>query len=587
MLVGGFAHTAEAGSCALTDWNFGDCVNRIFAEVINKLLEIAAWLLAFGGYLLNISMKLTLNIKTFVDNTPAIYEVWRSIRDISGMFIIFVLLYAAIKMILTPVGVPGTSAGSLIKTVVMAGILINFSFFITGLGIDASNVISAQLYKTIAPASDLNGSDAIQLDSWRSNFDGGISDIFMSSLKVTTLYQNGLSADYGGEQGGATTFSKIILSGVIGIIIMVTSAASFFLVSLAFIARFVILIFLLGFSPIWFASFVIPDLKKYATDWASTYKSQLIFMPAYLLLLYFALKVLNGSNIFRAGSATANWQENLLVFGINAVFVIIMLNVPLLAAISIGAKMPKWAEKAGAGAIWSRFGQQTIGRAASRVNEGGLARWAYSKAPNAGLLVSKGLSSISSSGFGMKKGSYDDSAKASVKGLKDLEKRIGTVNRENYSSATAFHEAERSAKGMKANFNHNLTKRSPFTMFMKNKQNMAHAYATQKKNRDDKFSKELNEQKAAAEAEISDNNIQIGFIEKELARGITEGGTRLSPEAKIGLERRKKSLQTINEQQRKALQSINEELGKIKAGVTLDDLAEKMGRLDDKISSKE
>ncbi|MEN9912657.1 MAG: hypothetical protein RLY66_65 [Candidatus Parcubacteria bacterium] len=360
IIVGGFGHVANAGSCLPIpgQWNTNDCVIDLFGSAIDILLGAASWILALSGYVLNFSMKLTLNIKTFVDNTGAIYLVWKSIRDISGMFIIFTLIFAAIKMILAPIGVPGPSVGKLITTVVTAGILINFSFFIAGLGIDISNVISAQLYKVIAPESNISGDMKVNPSSLRAGLDGGISDIFMSSLKIQKLYESGLAADPGRQdQNPAETTIRVIWSGIIGIVIMITSALSFFLAALAFIVRFVILIFLLGFSPIWLAAYAIPDLKKYADMWTNTYKSQLIFMPVYLLLLYFGLSVLTSADLFWAGSFDgAGWQEKLLVFGINAAFVIIMLNAPLLAALSIGAMMPKWANNVGAGAIWKSVG---------------------------------------------------------------------------------------------------------------------------------------------------------------------------------------------------------------------------------------
>lgn len=388
--MGGFGHvaqaeTAELGGCNIFNWNTNNCVIDVLGSLVNGALGIASWILALSGYVLNFSMKLTLNIKTFVENTEAIYLVWKSIRDISGMFIIFTLLFAAIKMILAPIGVPGPSVGNLIKTVVMAGILINFSFFITGLGIDVSNIVSSQLYKVIAPESSLSKQEAINPSTVRAGLDGGISDIFMSSLKIQKLYENGLAADPNNpQQNGAVTTIKVIWAGVIGIIIMITSAISFLLAALALIVRFVILIFLLGFSPIWLAAYAVPDLKPYADKWTETYKGQLLFMPVYLLLLYFGLSVLSSANLFWSGNfAGASWQENLLVFGINAVFVIVMLNAPLLAAISVGGKMTKWMDRGlDATAIWSKVGgwarsasanssanawRNTGGRIASRV----------------------------------------------------------------------------------------------------------------------------------------------------------------------------------------------------------------------------
>lgn len=352
----------------------GDFMVQMVAEFVNINLQIASWILAVAGFLLNFSMSITLNIKAFVEATPAIYTVWKAIRDISGMFIIFMLLYAAIKLILGQ----DAKIGGLIKTIVMAGVLINFSFFITGLGIDVSNVVSSQLYNAIAPANKLTGVESLNPNRVKEYLsDGGISDIFMQSLKIVSLYDvKSLQVKNNGEILSPSI--KIILMGTVGIVIMYTAAISFFLAALAFIVRFVILLFLLAFSPIWFASFAVPQLGEYAKKWSSTYQSQLTFMPVYLLLMYFALSVLSSNTLF--GSAYAGdltsvdaWYANFLTIAVNAALVIIMLNAPLLAAISLGAKMPEWAKKAGAENMWRGVagiaGRSTVGKWSSSLDK--------------------------------------------------------------------------------------------------------------------------------------------------------------------------------------------------------------------------
>lgn len=367
VMVGLSGHVAHAGlGSGIADMfglNIGDWVTEMFALVVNLNLMVASYILAISGFLLNFSMNVTLGIKNFVDSTPAIYTVWKAIRDISGMFIIGMLLYAAIKMILGK----DAKMGALIKTIVMAGILINFSFFFTGLGIDVSNIVSVQLYNAIAPANSLakpsNGlSNKGVKSTWK---DGGISDIFMNSLKVQSLYDTkNLKLNEVGKANNNSIVSaplKIILGGVVGVIIMYTAAASFFFASIAFIARFVILLFLLAFSPIWFAAYAIPQLGEYAKKWTGLYKNQLLFMPVYLLLMYFAMNVLVSNTMFGSGFAgdvtkDAAWYSNFLVLGVNAALVIMMLNAPLMAALALGAKMPGLAKKMGADAIWKSVG---------------------------------------------------------------------------------------------------------------------------------------------------------------------------------------------------------------------------------------
>jgi hypothetical protein len=445
------------------------------ANFFYSLQTIASWLIYLAGSLLNFSINLTMHIKEFVNATPAIYTVWKAIRDISGMFIIFALLYSAIRMII------GMGAkADLIKNIVIAGVLINFSFFITGLAIDVSNVVSIQLYNAIAPAQNLNiAADAKNgvlgsyLDS--SSKDGGLSTIFMQSLGVTRLYNpsGGLNAtgktvaNTSGSSGWTAPL-KIIIISITSIIIMITATLSFFLAALAFIVRFVILLFLLAFSPILFASHVVPEIDKYAGDWKKMLKSQLVFMPVYLLLMYFALSVLTSSSIFKNGYAGAltsggGFLGDLMVLAVNAVLVIVMLNFPLVAAMSVMGKVPKWAEGLKAENIWKKVGgyaqggakgawNNTAGLALSRISNSAAMRASLAKNPTTGRLVSTMMSKVSSG--------YDKAQSADEKATKEFNKRIGKVDRGQYDNNDDYRKAKTAAEGYQATHRQFLTRQT-------------------------------------------------------------------------------------------------------------------------------
>lgn len=364
------AHAQEIGKMFGLD--LASLISESLANFFYTLQTIASWLITLSGALLNFSINLTMHIKEFVNATPTIYTVWTAIRDISGMFIIFALLYAAIMLI---IGYQNPKLGDLIKNIVVAGVLINFSFFITGLAIDASNVVSLQLYSALAPTQSVStNSGDLKTDISASIKNPGLANIFMQSLGITRLYSPGGTLNSTGQKanGSWSVPIKIIIIGITSIIIMVTAALSFFLASLAFIVRFVILLFLLAFSPIVFASFVVPKIGEYSKKWLDMLKSQLFFMPAYLLLMYFALSVLTSSSIFKngyAGSLVAggDFASDLLAIGVNATLVIVMLNIPLVVAITLGAKVPGFAKNLDALSIWKKVGgftgRSTVGQA--------------------------------------------------------------------------------------------------------------------------------------------------------------------------------------------------------------------------------
>ena len=458
------ANLGDSGGGLLTDFlgmpSLTQLVAQSLANLFSTLQTIAAWLIAVAGSLLNYSINLTLNMKTFVDNTPAIFTIWKAIRDISGMIIIFSLIFAALRLIL------GFDAkfGDLIKNIVIAGILINFSFFATGLGIDASNIISMQLYNTIAPANTLDTSGTSPASSKMNTSkieqllsDGGLSDLFMKSLNTTTLYNNSASLSNAGKNdgGGLNLPIKIVIQGVTAILIMVTAAFSFFFAALAFMVRFVILLILLAFSPIWFASHVLPELQEYAKKWTGLYTGQLLFMPVYLLLMYFALSVMTAnpylSNLGASVSGTSVSDDaKLIALIINAALVLIMMNIPLLAAIKLGGSATGWIEKGGYSKtfgtgiskwVGSRTARDTVGKVAYGLNDSRAVKKFAAVLPGVGGAISKGLGKVGNAGFGMKKGGYEDALKEKKKNQTALFKKIGTVDRAKYDTEEEYQKA--------------------------------------------------------------------------------------------------------------------------------------------------
>jgi hypothetical protein len=356
-----------------------DLLNSTLASIVNLAVAIAGFILGIAAYLLDVSIGLTLNIKAFVEATPAVYSVWRILRDITGLFFIFYLLYAAIQM-MTGLN-KGPSYASIIKNIVIAGILINFSFFIVSIGIDFSNVISQAIYNAMIPNHTVMKIDpttnlsTVVGTAGKSN----ISNIFMNSLKIQQIY------DINGNRLGTNVADpiKIALIGFAGVVMMLTTAVSFVIAALAFIARLVILIFLLAFSSLWFVGLIIPEINKHFSFFQGQLFNQLIFMPAYLLLMYVALTIVNGSNILGAGrldasavSSAENWIMPYVLLSINFAIIIIILNLPLVVGLSMGGwatgwlkkGIDKWDVRKVWGGVGGSIGTNTVGRLATKID---------------------------------------------------------------------------------------------------------------------------------------------------------------------------------------------------------------------------
>lgn len=456
-------------------------VAELLAIISNWVLSIMVFWVTLTGTLLNVSVILTLHIKDFVNSVQGVYLVWQTIRDVSGIFIIFMLLYASIRLILDLDKGGAGSVGNLIKNIVIAGILINFSFFITSLLIDASNIVSLTLYNSIVGSASSQTTDAsinptqIVQNSMTPGGDGGLSGLFMKYIAPQSL----ISPDTlqlsqpGATATGVSQPLEIVIQGIVAGIVMFTSGLSFLLASLAFVARLAILIILLAFSPIWFAAMIFPALKEKARHFTDHLYAQLVFMPVYLLLLYAALRVLSTSsvftnpttNVFQGGNGlTASLWTNLMVLVINDFFIIFILNLPLVVAFSMGGSATEFLKKSvdnfQAKNVWGRFGSQagsrTLGRAAYSLNESRLIKGLASTSPILGGLASQGLSKVSSAGFGAKKGGYEDRIKAKKKADEALHKRLGNVERGDYRTQEEYDAAKDRAKSYQEKYRANL-----------------------------------------------------------------------------------------------------------------------------------
>ncbi len=417
--------------------NLPDLLNSALASIVNLAVAIAGFILGIAAYLLDVSIGLTLNIKAFVEATPAVYSVWRILRDITGLFFIFYLLYAAIQM-MTGLN-KGPSYASIIKNIVIAGILINFSFFIVSIGIDFSNVISQAIYNAMIPNHTVMKIDpktnlsTVVGTAGKSN----ISNIFMNSLKIQQIY------DINGNRLGTNVADpiKIALIGVAGVVMMLTTAVSFVIAALAFIARLVILIFLLAFSSLWFVSWIIPEVNKHFSFFQGQLFNQLIFMPAYLLLMYVALTIVNGSNILGAGrldasavSTAENWIMPYVLLSINFAIIIIILNLPLIVGLSMGGWATGWLKKSidkwDVRKVWrdiggwtsGTIGTNTAGRLASKADN-----WLSNTRPGNSLagrsLRNITTGAVASSKFGGSRKYSDIADAAKERGKKDAEIR--------------------------------------------------------------------------------------------------------------------------------------------------------------------
>ncbi|MBX4189500.1 hypothetical protein KW785_02805 [Candidatus Parcubacteria bacterium] len=384
------------------------------------ILPLVGWLTTLSGVLLNyVVLESVVHMASnFSSSQPigaAINDIWGTVRDVGNMFFIFILLYTAI---MTMFGQGNYQ--KVIKGIVIAAILINFSLFFTKVVIDFGNLLALTFYKAIAPTA---------LEPGASVLNAGISNILMNQLHVATIWKNS------GVLGG----TKLLTIGIFGSIFALIAAFVFFAVSILFIIRYVVLIFVLILSPLMFFGSMLPGMEKVGKQWFEALIGQTFFAPIYFFLTWIVIKLslslYNGPTSLATGlggtyDASGKFVGSGDSFSIIMHFVVMIafLIISLVVAKSYASKggpqiaaMTKWATGFAGGStlgLAGRFGRGTVGRAGAALSENETLKGAAAKGGITGRLARLSLAASKKTS----EGSFD------LRGAGALGKTLGAGN---------------------------------------------------------------------------------------------------------------------------------------------------------------
>lgn len=350
----------------------------------NIILSIMGLLLGFAGFLLNEAIQLGVaDLGGTLKNLEIIGTTWTLLRDFANMFFIFIFLYISISMILD---IKKADTMRMLRNVILVAIFINFSLFFTKFLIDASNVTALAFYNQIPTSrNQTTGNvsisnaimEAVRLQSIFSQTD--------NSASTGSLVNSAIS---GSENAGAsiakayTDTQIFFVVNFIGAIFILLTACVFFAAAILFIIRLVVLIFVMILSPIALASIALPQFKKMIWDkWWGALWNQMLFAPAYMLLMYLSLSIVtsdgfitlidlapNASFVDALASASTGTVNIIL----NYVIVMAILIYALLTASSLSVAgagfAQKWGGKLTFGAM-GHLGRNTVGRLAYKLSE--------------------------------------------------------------------------------------------------------------------------------------------------------------------------------------------------------------------------
>ncbi|MBC8464922.1 MAG: hypothetical protein H8D63_00905 [Parcubacteria group bacterium] len=294
---------------------------------------------------------LLLSISRGLIDQEFIKTVWENVRDLANMAFIFILLWVAIATILR---VRNNTAKDLLSKLIIVALLINFSFFITRVIVDAGNMFAMFFYNDFEVHKTQNVKDGEKLISGNSVLKGtfieqwigegdvkGVSGAFLhyTSINEMISLENGLVKAKGGTWlklwtdqvvPPETQHFNLIIYFLLSASLMGVLAWILFTTSFLFLTRVAILWLLMAVSPLAFVGMILPQSAAYVRKnfWGELV-SKSFCITVFLFLLWFTLQFLEGANTWNNFGNNKDFFET---------FIIVLLKFTVLTAILFYAK---------------------------------------------------------------------------------------------------------------------------------------------------------------------------------------------------------------------------------------------------------
>jgi len=246
----------------------GDKMGTLLLMLTGWLAEILIYVL---GQLLLIAISILIKVASFNDfvNANIVTIGWVIMRDVANLTIVIVMLVIAFG---TTLNKQAYHYKTLLPKLILAAILVNFSKSITGLLIDASQLVMmtfVHAFETIAAGNITYGlgvEDMLSIRSGIKSATGSVSEI--NDWNVL----------------GALILGVVMLAVGLGVVVSL---------AIMFLYRIIVLWLLIIFSPVAFVGNLLPGASQYVGQWRSMLTNYLVKGPTLAFMFWLAMTVLS------------------------------------------------------------------------------------------------------------------------------------------------------------------------------------------------------------------------------------------------------------------------------------------------------
>ncbi|MBQ8984518.1 MFS transporter [Candidatus Saccharibacteria bacterium] len=245
------------------------------------------------------------------DGSP-IFQVWQIMRDITNVVFVVMLLIIVYSQI-TGLGITNYGIKKALPKLIISAVLVNLSFLICALAVDASNIIGASLRGIF---------EGIEVNAINSGGLGTAAQVTWTDLASALIGGGTVAGVAIGVAGGLGAFLWPVLAAMICGILSV-------LVGLITIGlRQALVAMLVMISPLAFVAYLLPNTEQYFKKWKDTLASMLVFYPMFSLL--FGASQLAGWAIIASSGSAGNLGPFFVVLGMAVQVFPLFLSISLL-----------------------------------------------------------------------------------------------------------------------------------------------------------------------------------------------------------------------------------------------------------------
>ncbi|MGO3702101.1 MAG: hypothetical protein ACTJG2_02860 [Candidatus Saccharimonadales bacterium] len=246
----------EATSCAVNGIGYILCpIMGFIADAMDKIY----------GFLRNFLEVRPLS----TEHDSSLYRAWKYMQSFANIAFAIVFLIIVYSQ-LTNQGVSNYNVKRMIPRLVIAALLVNTSYYICAILVDASNIAGASLQDILMQIRTelIQGQEQNRLDSlsW-----GEMTAYLLSGGTIVGAGLVGLS-------GAGTSVIYLLVP------VLITALIAVFVAVAILAARQALITILVMISPIAFVAFVLPGTQKYFDRWKDIFQTMLFLYPIFAVL---------------------------------------------------------------------------------------------------------------------------------------------------------------------------------------------------------------------------------------------------------------------------------------------------------------